>query len=470
LNRKSANRSRKFHLGITAVTIFIFMVSGMGGLMIHHSRAAVSAENRIYLPLILRNYTYTTTQYLTVSKSGTGSGMVTSSPAGIDCGATCSYAFAYNTSVTLSAVAAVGSTFSGWNGAGCSGTGACTVTMGSARSVTATFAQNTYTLVITKDGTGSGTITSSPSGINCGAICSYAFAYNTSVTLTAVASAGSTFSGWSDSNCPANGTCSVTMDAARSVTATFSVTTFQLRVGISGAGSGTVTSNPVGIDCGANCITSFPYNTVVTLTAVPTAPAVFGGWSGGPCSGTGECQLPMDADYAVVANFLLTCNGIANCSFEAGSDGEWSELSAQDLPLIFACDDPDQCTIFNGIPPHSGMYLAWLGGVDNETSSLQQQVYINSNTPYLVYWEWIESIDVCGVNHDYTEVLVNGLQVQKYDLCTGTNTTTWVPHTINLGAYANQSVTLQIRVKTNLSNYSSLYLDDFSLQENPLTP
>jgi len=38
---------------------------------------------------------------LTVSKSGTGSGMVTSSPAGIDCGSTCSYAFAYNTVVTL---------------------------------------------------------------------------------------------------------------------------------------------------------------------------------------------------------------------------------------------------------------------------------------------------------------------------------------------------------------------------------
>ncbi len=76
---------------------------------------------------------------LTVAKSGTGSGSVTSSPAAIDCGPSCSASFADGTSVTLTASPASGSTFAGWSGDGCSGTSSCTVTMSQARSVTATF-------------------------------------------------------------------------------------------------------------------------------------------------------------------------------------------------------------------------------------------------------------------------------------------------------------------------------------------
>jgi len=79
-----------------------------------------------------------TTLALTVSKTGAGSGTVTSNPAGISCGATCSAAFAIGTMVTLTAAPAAGSTFSGWSGS-CTGTGACTVTMSAARAVTANF-------------------------------------------------------------------------------------------------------------------------------------------------------------------------------------------------------------------------------------------------------------------------------------------------------------------------------------------
>jgi len=91
------------------------------------------------------------------------------------------------------------------------------------KSVTATFNTTTtsYTLTVTKSGTGSGTVTSSPSGINCGSQCSASFTQGTSVTLTATASAGSTFAGWSGA-CSGTGTCFVTMDANKSVTATFS--------------------------------------------------------------------------------------------------------------------------------------------------------------------------------------------------------------------------------------------------------
>jgi hypothetical protein len=78
------------------------------------------------------------------------------------------------------------------------------------------------TMMLTKAGTGSGTVTSSPAGINCGATCSFGFTSGTSVTLTATAAAGSTFTGWSGA-CTGTGSCVVIMSAAKSVTATFTV-------------------------------------------------------------------------------------------------------------------------------------------------------------------------------------------------------------------------------------------------------
>ena len=75
---------------------------------------------------------------LQVSKSGTGSGTVTSSPAGISCGSSCFADFVYGTTVTLTADADSGSGFKGWSGA-CSGTGSCEVTVRTASQVSAEF-------------------------------------------------------------------------------------------------------------------------------------------------------------------------------------------------------------------------------------------------------------------------------------------------------------------------------------------
>src|SRR6266850_1851674 len=160
---------------------------------------------------------------LTVSKSGAGSGTVTSSPTGIDCGATCSTSFSFNTQVTLTATAATGSTFTGWSGA-CTGAGSCVVTMNAAKTVTANFTVPTFVLTVNKTGAGTGTVTSTPAGIDCGATCSFSFNNNTMVTLTAAPAAGSTFTSWSGA-CTGSGGCTVTMSAARTVTATFGVST-----------------------------------------------------------------------------------------------------------------------------------------------------------------------------------------------------------------------------------------------------
>ncbi|HWR83248.1 MAG TPA: S8 family serine peptidase, partial [Candidatus Deferrimicrobium sp.] len=74
---------------------------------------------------------------VTVTKAGTGTGTVTSSPSGINCGATCSGSFLSPGAVTLSATPAGSSTFNGWTGGGCAGTGTCVVS--TTATVTATF-------------------------------------------------------------------------------------------------------------------------------------------------------------------------------------------------------------------------------------------------------------------------------------------------------------------------------------------
>jgi Divergent InlB B-repeat domain len=80
---------------------------------------------------------------LKVEKSGSGSGTVTSSPAGIDCGShNCSAEYEQGTRITLTATAASGSTFAGWSAGGCSGTGTCTVTLNSNTTVVAHFDVN----------------------------------------------------------------------------------------------------------------------------------------------------------------------------------------------------------------------------------------------------------------------------------------------------------------------------------------
>ena len=87
--------------------------------------------------------------------------------------------------------------------------------------VSATFAPDTYVLTVANTGTGGGTVTSSPSGINCGSACSASFTNGTLVTLTAAPGADSLFAGWSGGGCSGTGACTTTMDAAKTVTATF---------------------------------------------------------------------------------------------------------------------------------------------------------------------------------------------------------------------------------------------------------
>ncbi|CAK0745438.1 List-Bact-rpt repeat protein [Gammaproteobacteria bacterium] len=250
---------------------------------------------------------------LNVTKAGSGSGTVTSSPGGIDCGNTCGNNYAKYTSVTLTATPIGGSTFAGWAG-DCTGTGTCTVSMTAARNVTATFnapASETYTITASVSGTGR--ITSAPAGIDCGnggSACSATFAEGSLVGFYATPGDGYKFSIWGDA-CglyESQDTCTLYVSFNKPVAATFVPTTepvkYDLSVSNRGAGSGTVTSSPSGINCGSTCSTRFDKDVSVTLYASTDSGSTFSGWSG-DCFGAGNCTVSMTAARNVTATFYV---------------------------------------------------------------------------------------------------------------------------------------------------------------------
>ncbi|OLD96931.1 MAG: hypothetical protein AUG80_12850 [Candidatus Rokubacteria bacterium 13_1_20CM_4_68_9] len=98
-------------------------------------------------------------------------------------------------------------------------------------------------------------------------------------------------------------------------------------------GSGTVTSNPAGIDCGSDCSESYAPGTAVTLMAAPAAGSAFGGWSGA-CSGTGTCSVTLSASTSVTASFVgglsvaITAHTLAATVTDSGGRTATSSITA----------------------------------------------------------------------------------------------------------------------------------------------
>ena len=115
-----------------------------------------------------------------------------------------------------------------------------------------------------------------------------------------------------------------------------------LVVSKAGAGAGTITSDPAGLDCGTTCSASYPLGSTVTLAANPALGSTFAGWSGEGCSGTGACQVTTDRFRAVTATFEVACPDPVITSFSAApvlvaplasSTLSWSTSGANSVTL-----------------------------------------------------------------------------------------------------------------------------------------
>ena len=261
------------------------------------------------------------TYALTVGGTGTGTGTIATQPTstlactitvGVTSG-TCTASFADTVTATVIPTAAAGSSFISWTGSCTSAP--CSLSMSTAKNVTANF-RKLNALAVTGGGTGSGTV--SGGGITCtvtngtagttGCSANYIDSTNAAVTLTPAASTGSQFTGWSGA-CSGTSTCSVTMSAARNVTATFRKT-FVLTVTGAGSGNGTITNSAYAFNCSitagsasAGCTATFVDTASIPLAAAATS-GTFTSWTG-DCTGSTSCTAVMTANRNITATFTV---------------------------------------------------------------------------------------------------------------------------------------------------------------------
>jgi len=195
---------------------------------------------------------------------------------------------------------------------------------------------------------------------------------------------------------------------------------------------------------------------MLVVLAVTVLSATAPSWADEPTQAQPEAPIEAQADIKIFLPIIIkTQLTLVNGNFESGNTG-WTVSSTHSFIVIRQSFAP------NNVPMHGGSWGAWLGGDDNETTSLQQQVSIPASAPYLAFWHWIGSGDACG--YDKATLSVNGAVVHQYDLCYLTSTSGWVKKVVNLSAYAGQAVTLRLQTQNDSSANSNLFVDDVAFQ------
>ncbi|WP_295388982.1 kelch repeat-containing protein [uncultured Thiodictyon sp.] len=155
----------------------------------------------------------------------------------------------------------------------------------------------TYTLTVTRSGTGVGTVTADAGTILWnGNVGTATYNNGATVMLSVSPATGSAFTGWSGGGCTGTAPCQVTMDAVKDVTATFILNDYTLTVIKAGTGAGTVTGGG-----------TYAYNTTVTPGATPATGSTFTVWTPASCASA----FALTADTTCTANFTLNTYAIA---------------------------------------------------------------------------------------------------------------------------------------------------------------
>jgi hypothetical protein len=302
---------------------------------------------------------------VTLSRVGGADGTLTGVGNGIDCGLSCQAGFPPNAQAMVTATPAQGSVFTKWTGCTSVNGATCTVTMNTAKTATATFTSVALRVNIT----GFGSVTSDVPGVDCLQSCTGQFVPNAVVKVTATAPSTSGFTSWTGCASVQGNVCTVTMNVAKTVTATFTSRRLSVTKTSVGGGSGTVTGPAFA--CGQVCFGDFPPDTQVTVTAIPDGNSGFGGWKG--CTSTSglggvDCNVTMTAAKTVTATFSkftltvtrsgngsvvstpsgITCPSICTASFAAGQSVTLTATPGANQGVIFtgcATVQGNTCTV-----------------------------------------------------------------------------------------------------------------------------
>lgn len=193
----------------------------------------------------------------------------------------------------------------------------------------------------------------------------------------------------------------------------------------------TPTATPTPTVTGTRPATATP-TTTPTPTATPTRPP-------------GVVFMPIAANQ--------TFSVLSNSNFEAGAT-TWKEFSLRNSKLVVKAETAK-------VAAHSGVWISYLAGLNKEVSFVNQKITLPRQQAAVQFWHWIASSDECG--YDFGGVLINNVVVDKFDLCTTTGTKGWKLRTVNVTAYAGQTVELQLRAETDSLTPSILLVDDVTL-------
>jgi hypothetical protein len=324
---------------------------------------------------------------LTLSQSGYGHGTVTFTvapvPSSNACSTPCQLGLSDGTLVTVTAHPADDSTFSGWTG-GCTGTSAtCTVAVGAVARIIANFALRFPVALNVASTTGGYVVGESPY-LLCGDgrffSCQIDIAAGTAFKIQAVPSTGFAFTGWSGDCTGTADICTLSMTEPRSVTPTFTPL-LRLSIMLAGTGYGSVTSNPGALTCGSFCTGDFISGSVVTLTAVPQAGAIFAGW-GGDCAAAGAsvtCSLSMLGAHNVIATFNTPPVHLVVTKAGTGSGSVTSSFGGIDCGATCDGDAPSrELVTLTAVAAPGSTFTGWTGDCGGAATSCKTMFFEDS--------------------------------------------------------------------------------------------
>jgi uncharacterized repeat protein (TIGR02543 family) len=276
-----------------------------------------------------------------------------------------------------------------------------------------------YTLTTNVSPSAGGTVTRSPNATT--------YASGTVVTLTAAASSGYTFTGWTGDVTSSSASVTVTMTANRTVTANFTTstgTTYTLTTTASPTAGGTISRSPDAA--------SYAAGTVVTLTATPASGYTFSNWSGGASGTSATTTVTVNANTSVTANFTTSSGGtVLRIEDKSGTGVGYCSANGSRQNTYSGADGGYYINLSNS----SAQGITWA-------------VSAGAAGTYNIRWRYANAGSQSATT---ARVLVNGVQVNgsvafpKTAAWTTWTTTAWIPVTLVAGAN-------KIRLETTVSS------------------
>jgi TolB protein len=206
----------------------------------------------------------------------------------------------------------------------------------------------------------------------------------------------------------------------------------------------------------------------VNLFAHLNLPVVLNNYRGAPpqpspTPGATATPRPTNTPQPTPTATSVALPQLKNGNFDQGANGDWLERVDDQNATGAIILKPG-----GAISPRSGQYVAWLGGLNDETHEIAQTLTLNTAAPlYLRYYYQIRSGETEGCEFDQVGVFIDDTLVMLHNLCEEEETAQWQKGSIDLADYAGDSITITFFGAFDESVVSSFFVDDVSIAASP---